>query len=47
MKTFALFVSLCALLAGTGVAQSSAACQVGDDADYTKQIHEFTTESFF
>ena len=47
MKTFALFVSLCTLLAGTGLAQSSANCQVGDDTDYTKQIHEFTTESFF
>ena len=46
MKTLSLLFSLCVLLAGNLAAQSSN-CQVGDDADYTKQIHDNTTESFF
>ena len=47
MKTLALLISVCALLAGTLAGQPSSNCQVGDDSDYTKQIHEYTTESFF
>jgi hypothetical protein len=45
MKPLALFVTLFGLFAGNLVGQSN--CQLGDDADYTKQIHEYTTESFF
>jgi hypothetical protein len=47
MKLSWVLLSLCVLISGNLLAQSSANCQVGDDADYTRQIHEFTTESFF
>ncbi|MBV9147731.1 MAG: hypothetical protein JO065_17575 [Acidobacteria bacterium] len=45
MKTIALLGSLFTLLTVSLYAQSN--CQIGNDADYTRQIHEFTTESFF
>jgi len=47
MNRSALFFSCCVLLAGTLAAQSASNCRVGDDAEYTKQIREYTTEPFF
>ena len=45
MKRSALFC--CLLFAGNLHAQSAPNCRVGDDADYTRQIREYTTEPFF
>jgi hypothetical protein len=43
-KASGVFLSLC-LLTATGFAESN--CTVSDDADYSKKIKEFTTETYF
>src|SRR5215469_8079917 len=47
MKRILLSLFVCVLLNGKVKAQVPANCQVGDDATYTKQIRENTTEPFF
>jgi hypothetical protein len=47
MKPLLLSLFACLLLSINLNANSTANCKVGDDADYTKQIREDTTEPFF
>ena len=47
MKPLLLLVSAFTFVSVNLRGQSSSNCQVGDDAEYTKQIREYTTEAFF
>src|SRR5215475_16116163 len=47
MKQLFLSLLVCLLLNGKLSAKSATNCQVGDNADYTRQIREDTTEPFF
>ena len=47
MKRLLLSLFACGLFTINLTAQKTANCQVGDDAEYTKQIRQYTTESFF